>query len=70
VHLGCGSIPLEEITEMINNRTESSREFIFRIFNIEQNFIEKIRKSQMEFIEKYGFGKLEGQYVKLTEAIY
>jgi hypothetical protein len=70
VHVGCGSIQLEEMTELINDRAEGCREFVYKIFQMEQQFITNIRKAQLEFIDHYGVGIIEGKHKKLINAIY
>ena len=55
---------------MINDRAEGCREFILKLFEIEQKFIEDIRKSQREFIDRYGFGHLEERHSRIIKNIF
>jgi len=70
VHLGCGYILLDELTEMLNDRTEVNREFILNIFRIEQEFIENFRKIQIGFIDHYELGNMDDRHRKLVKALY
>ena len=45
-HQSCLSIPMEEITELINDKIENCREIMAGIFRIEEEFIESIRRKR------------------------
>ena len=41
-----------------------------QMFEIEQKFIEMIRKSQQEFIDKFGMGLMEAKHNDLIKLLY
>ena len=58
------------MTDLINDRMEGCREFVTKIFEIEQKFIEGIRKNQMEFINRFGMGLTEAKHNNLIKSIF
>jgi len=48
----------------------SSRDFVVHLYGIEQAFIEAIRKTQSEFIIKYGLGNITSKNQALIDKLY
>ena len=46
LHRLCGFVPFDYITEAIHERTDSCRLFVMKMLEIEQTFINNIRRTQ------------------------
>lgn len=49
-HLGCMSIQLEDITDLINSKFDESKIFMSKIIKVEEEFIAKMRRTRNQFI--------------------
>ena len=68
--MACGFIPLEDLTEIINERAEECRQFVLKIFELEQEFLKAIRNQQQEFVDEFGLDFIDNKHRILIRNIY
>lgn len=64
------SVPLDELTFMLNERIAKCKDFMLSVFEIENAFIDTVYRSQKDFIDKYALGNLGGKNEKILKELY
>lgn len=69
-HSTCSSIKLSIITKMLREIADSEREFLMRMYEIQDLAVKNIQRNRREQLEKQKFSSLSGRFGEIIETIY
>jgi hypothetical protein len=69
-HKYCQMVFLKSLTEMLNKRANSHKDFIVDLFNSENAFIEELQQSRQPLAEKYYLGEMTEEHLQIVREIY
>lgn len=69
-HRLCVSLPLQVLTQILNETTQKQKDFTSEVCKIENRFIDEIYNSRKALTKRYYLGDLQENQLKFVEEIY
>ena len=69
-HIICEHINMKSFTYLLQKQAEGQREFIIKIFEIENLIVQQIKVMRKEIVQKLYLGDLQDKFLRVIEPLY